>query len=398
MSTCSAIANALNRPSAYRSVKNVLMLKSVDSSVPSHRIVLMDRTLGNDENISKKLKLLQDELVIFDSDGKVNQSCIYNEFEIPVIHHTSKTISSGYQRSSYKSIHNRAVKSAINKSKSNQLGIVGLKNLGNTCYMNASLQCLSNTVPLMDYFLGFNWEEEINRNNPIGTGGVLAEEFGILMKQMWDSENISSKYVIPDKFKYAIGKFHSQFSGNSQEDTQELLAFLLDGLHEDLNRVLVKPTIVYNDEEDEDCADKDEEILAIESWKTYLLRNRSIIVDLFQGQLRNVLKCLTCNYESKKFDPLMYLSLPIVQSPSISSLPSVCPSITDTTHSSNIAIKSEMDNSKMSSQSEYVNKSKRSRMSSSSSAQSHAEQSTHLLNCLQEFCKPEILSMDSQVL
>ena len=50
---------------------------------------------------------------------------------------------------------------------------------------------------------------------------------------------------------------------------------------------------------------------AANSWKNYLLRNKSIIVDLFQGQLKSTLKCLTCSYTSNKFESFMYLSVPV---------------------------------------------------------------------------------------
>ena len=49
----------------------------------------------------------------------------------------------------------------------------------------------------------------------------------------------------------------------------------------------------------------------MQSWANYLRRNKSIIVDLFQGQLRNTLRCCTCGHTSVKFDPFMYLSLPV---------------------------------------------------------------------------------------
>ena len=49
--------------------------------------------------------------------------------------------------------------------------------------------------------------------------------------------------VSPSNFKWQLGKFAPQFQGYGQQDSQELLAFLLDGLHEDLNRIKRKPYI-----------------------------------------------------------------------------------------------------------------------------------------------------------
>ncbi|KAI5425272.1 hypothetical protein KIW84_031175 [Lathyrus oleraceus] len=87
---------------------------------------------------------------------------------------------------------------------------------------------------------------------------------------------------------------------------QELLAFLLDGLHEDLNRVKRKP---YHEVKDADGR-PDEEV-AEEYWRNHLARNHSIVVDLCQGQFRSTLICPFCKKVSITFDPFMYLSLPL---------------------------------------------------------------------------------------
>jgi ubiquitin C-terminal hydrolase len=55
--------------------------------------------------------------------------------------------------------------------------------------------------------------------------------------------------VVPRNFKQAVGRFAPQFSGYQQQDSQELLTFLLDGLHEDLNRIKQKPYIELKDSE-----------------------------------------------------------------------------------------------------------------------------------------------------
>jgi len=184
------------------------------------------------------------------------------------------------------------------------LGLKGLYNLGNTCYMNSILQSLSSTPVLTRHFLTDRYVSEINVSNPLGMGGKVAVQFGALMKQLWSPGGDAA--LSPSSLKEVIGKFRPQFQGSQQHDSQELLAFLLDGLHEDLNRITQKPYV----ENPEFTTQTDEEFSAI-CWHNYKQRNDSVIVDHFQGQLKSKLVCQVCGRVSTTFDPFMYLSVPI---------------------------------------------------------------------------------------
>eukprot|EP01124_Arcella_intermedia_P032261 TRINITY_DN7492_c0_g1_i2.p1 TRINITY_DN7492_c0_g1~~TRINITY_DN7492_c0_g1_i2.p1 ORF type:complete len:864 (+),score=233.08 TRINITY_DN7492_c0_g1_i2:1465-4056(+) len=188
-------------------------------------------------------------------------------------------------------------------------GIAGLRNLGNTCFMNSSLQALSNTPILTEYFTSKRYILHINKSNPLGMNGHVAKEYGALINELWPDENKKSPtkdYVVaPKDLKFVIGRFAPQFSGFQQHDAQEFISFLLDGLHEDLNRVLKKPYTQNPDYEGQ----PDEE-LSQAFWQNYLARNQSVIVDLFAGQLKSTIT-FACQRKSITFDPFTFLSLPL---------------------------------------------------------------------------------------
>ncbi|XP_037316432.1 ubiquitin carboxyl-terminal hydrolase 15-like isoform X3 [Pungitius pungitius] len=186
---------------------------------------------------------------------------------------------------------------------SERSGLCGLSNLGNTCFMNSAVQCLSNIPPLTEYFLKDKFTDELNKDNPLGMKGEIAKAYADLIKQLWSGK---FSYVTPRPFKTQVGRFAPQFSGYQQQDSHELLAFLLDGLHEDLNRIRQKPYIQLKD-----ANGRPDKVVAEEAWENHVKRNDSIIVDIFHGLFKSTLVCPVCSKVSVTFDPFCYLTLPL---------------------------------------------------------------------------------------
>lgn len=193
-------------------------------------------------------------------------------------------------------------------------GHVGLTNLGNTCYMNSALQCLRSVEELSMYFLNGKWKEEVNADNPIGHKGVIAKSYAGLLSAIYSLDNSSS--VSPKDFKQKLGRANSLFSGYGQQDSQEFVSWLVDALHEDLNRIHKKPYRENPDSEDDTHRDPEAVKKLGEIYRdNHRARNNSVAMDLFSGFYKNTMVCPECEKVSITFDPYsqLTLQLPIEQ-------------------------------------------------------------------------------------
>lgn len=110
-------------------------------------------------------------------------------------------------------------------------GAVGLRNMGNTCYLNATLQCLAHVNSLVEFSHRPNVAEFVDPRRRLGMQGRVAHAFTMLARELW-SDGIRD--VSPGLLKAVLAEKDSTFKGMGQEDAHELLLCLLDGLHEDL--------------------------------------------------------------------------------------------------------------------------------------------------------------------
>ena len=184
-------------------------------------------------------------------------------------------------------------------------GRVGGRNLGNTCFMNSSIACLSNCTELTYYFLKGDYLKDINEENPLGMRGELAREWGKLMKEYWVED---TRVGDPSDFKYTIGRKAERFRGYGQQDSNEFMSVFLDYLNEDLNKTTKKEYVELkekaDDETDEQCARR--------FWEINLKRNDSIVTDLFCGQFKSTITCPDCNNINITFDPFDTINLPLL--------------------------------------------------------------------------------------
>jgi hypothetical protein len=158
--------------------------------------------------------------------------------------YTSNNSTSTVIAKSYKPLNDSDSTFDSNTNYSDTRGLCGLRNLGNTCFMNSIIQCLSNTKFLLEYCLNGKYEDDINTSLSLMKGSLF-RSYASLIKKMWKA---NEDIVNPQEFKSQIAKFAPRFVGYAQQDAEEFLSYLLKGLHEDVNWIKKKPLPIKFDE------------------------------------------------------------------------------------------------------------------------------------------------------
>ena len=120
---------------------------------------------------------------------------------------------------------------------------------------------------------------------------------------MWSSQY---KSISASDLKSRVGRYKSEFAGRDQQDSHEFLLSLLEWLHDDVNKV-ARPSGMP----EQNIKDRRDVAAARRHWINYLERNQSIIVQLFCGQTRSVVRCFLCNGESVTYREFTNLTLPL---------------------------------------------------------------------------------------
>ena len=181
--------------------------------------------------------------------------------------------------------------------------LIGLANIGATCYMNATLQCLSNINLLTDFFLS---NKDTFLNIPLNAEEKpISKAFSDVLYHLWNP-NEPKKYYSPNYFKDIISSKNKLFQGIQANDSKDLLLFLYENIHKELNTAIT-PKISNEQFSDQ----KNAEFELIQCRQNYFRENKSIITDLFYFDQTNITTCLNCGVKIYNFSMHNALIFPL---------------------------------------------------------------------------------------
>ena len=181
--------------------------------------------------------------------------------------------------------------------------LIGLQNIGSTCYMNATLQCFSHTEVLTNYFLNENNYSRIYNNNiakyePMSL--QLSPSYLDLINNLWKKKQ---KWYPPTEFRKRLADMNSLFKEGTPNDAKDLLTYILMQLHDELNLYDAKNSNNNNFNGDENVSQYNEAQVLQNFVKSFFGTNKSVLSDHFFGIQESKFLCLGCAKRFQGFNP-----------------------------------------------------------------------------------------------
>ena len=268
----------------------------------------LDRKMKDIEEKEKILKIQENEL----KEKENNINSIEQQIKLKEIQLNQKNEKFELEKKKHKEEYDKLNNKLIEREKaieakeieiteSKKPILIGLNNIGATCYMNATLQCLSNTKKLTEFFLNI-YKISPNKN--------MSNEYYKVLTNIWDRK-LNNKSYSPNSFKEVLSKENPLFAGIAANDSKDLINFLLERFHQELNTENPNKNINNNMIAAEDQTNEKSMLqLFLEEFKQ---KFNSPISNLFYGIIETKSQCLGCKIIKFNFQVYSFLEFPLQQ-------------------------------------------------------------------------------------
>ena len=186
--------------------------------------------------------------------------------------------------------------------------LIGLENIGATCYMNATLQCFCSIEKFVDYFK-YN-KHLINTVKSDTNKSKLCSSFKLLIEKLWPDNymSLTKKYYAPYDFKYNISSMDPLFQGVQANDSKDLVNFIIMTLHGELNKIKAKSMNINNPSTE---AQRNQQFMLNNFIQNFQAENKSIISDLFYAMNCNIIQCFGCKSQTFNYQTYFFIIFPL---------------------------------------------------------------------------------------